>query len=686
MFLAPLFLAGLLAIAIPVWLHRVAKANPERHPFASLMLLESTETQRTAKRTLRYLLLLALRVALLIALILAFAGPLISSRVVPQINPDARLHAIVVDASLSMQYGDRWDNALQEAERIAGAARSGDQVMLVAGKGRQIAVTHGVTNASNIGSLRAALRQLKPELGRLDYGLLMMTANSWLGPRQLPVVMHVITDLQQSASPLRFADLEPPLGVQLELHDVGTSAVGNAYIRGTTLAAADAGTLTVDVEARSPRNEAREVVVAIDGVEVGRKKVELKAIAQVSPPEAEGSPPQAAARDETGSITPAHEKLTFADLKLSAGAHRIDIALQPQDDLPQDDRFYAVVEHADPRVLLVARPQNTDDTAYVAAAVASLTAPRLRVEQHTAQAIEDRTLGGYSTIMVPDVSALSSISAARIGDYVTAGGTLLVTLGPGAATHVDGLLKGLLIRDVQKQPTRVSQVNSSHPALRNAEGWAEIRFFQHMQVQPAADDKVLISLLDGSPLLLERTVGAGRMLVLTAPLDREWNDFATHPLFVRFVGEAVRYLSGAGVAAASSQVGAILMTGLTATSGGQIFDPQGKRVLNLNETVSADRLIPDQTGFYEIRSGAGTRWIAVNVDSRESDLTPMSASALQRWRSLRAQPVTAAAATEATPEPALSLGYWLLTLAVALLVMELLMANHYLAVRREVPR
>jgi hypothetical protein len=32
------------------------------------------------------------------------------------------------------------------------------------------------------------------------------------------------------------------------------------------------------------------------------------------------------------------------------------------------------------------------------------------------------------------------------------------------------------------------------------------------------------------------------------------------------------------------------------------------------------------------------------------------------------------------------LGYWLLMIAAALLAMELLLANHYLAVRREVPR
>ena len=111
MFLAPAFLLGLLAIGVPIWLHRVARANPTQHPFASLMFVEASETQRTAKRTLRYWVLLSLRILLLIALVLAFAGPLLTERAIPGANANARLHAIVLDTSLSMQDGDRWQRA-----------------------------------------------------------------------------------------------------------------------------------------------------------------------------------------------------------------------------------------------------------------------------------------------------------------------------------------------------------------------------------------------------------------------------------------------------------------------------------------------------------------------------------------------------------------------------------------------
>ncbi len=39
---------------------------------------------------------------------------------------------------------------------------------------------------------------------------------------------------------------------------------------------------------------------------------------------------------------------------------------------------------------------------------------------------------------------------------------------------------------------------------------------------------------------------------------------------------------------------------------------------------TTDRLIPDQAGFYEIRGSEGARWLAVNVDARESDLADVT--------------------------------------------------------------
>lgn len=690
MLLAPAFLLGLLAIGLPLWLHRVARANPTRHPFASLMFLEASETQRTAQRTLRYWLLLVVRILLLIALALAFAGPMLASRIMPQPNANARLHAILLDTSLSMQHGDRWKHALEIAGKLLGEVPSSERVLLLTGSGRRIEAI----DSDNAGSARAVLRDIKPGIERLDYGFAMSTAHAWLGSPRPPVVLHVISDLQRSAAPLRFADLQPPAQTQLVIHDVSDGAAGNTYVADASLLAVNSRSLQVTLGNSVGKPQQRAVVLRVDDKDLARKTVNIAA-ATVAPETVAGEGGSASVA-EAQLKTPAAESNTaslftrvlFTDVNLAAGAHRIEVALESGDELSQDDHFYAVVEQADPAALLLSRDEKADDSAYFAAAIGSLSTPRLAVEQRAANAIDAAGggLGKYALVIVASPEALSNSAARRVQAYVAAGGAVLATLGDTAAGGDHPLLGNLTKGEVRIRSGKVGEIASTHPVLREAADWNRVRFFRQRAVQLSSDDKVLIAFDDGAPLLIERTLGAGRMLVLTVPVDRRWNDLAIHPLFVHFMGAAASYLTRAEATASSAIVGSTVATGLTAGGGGQIFDPQGRRVLGLAQST-VDRLIPDQPGFYEIRGNEGARWLAVNVDPRESNLATLPADFVARWQALRAQDpvqtIAAAPTAEAAPK---SLGPWLLWAAAVLLLAEVLLANRHLAMRREVPK
>ena len=67
--LAPWFLAGGLAVALPLWLHLMNRASPVRMPFSSLMFFRKRTETTVRERRLRYLLLLAARIALLLFLV-----------------------------------------------------------------------------------------------------------------------------------------------------------------------------------------------------------------------------------------------------------------------------------------------------------------------------------------------------------------------------------------------------------------------------------------------------------------------------------------------------------------------------------------------------------------------------------------------------------------------------------------
>jgi hypothetical protein len=619
----------------------------------------------------------------------------VSPDVVPERTTSSRLHAIVVDGSMSMQYTNRWQKALDEAESIISSSRPGDRLMLVSAAGRRIQVMQEPTN--DAGSVRAQLRALKPGAERLDYGLLMTTSKSWLGEPRMPAQIHLISDLQQTASPLRFADLEPPPNTELVLHDIVGSAPGlnseglasnaNSFVHSAASASNDARTLVAKIATSSPRPERRDVVLSIDGKQVGKRPVEFPAAPVALSPAQQGSEGGAI---EPPPATPAIRdmQVEFPDLTFSAGAHRIELALEPADAIAADDRYFAVLQNTHPKVQLIARDTASDESAYFGAAIQSLTAPRLVVDKQPAAKVDTSALASYAMIVVADVNALSSSAQTRIKDYVANGGRVLMAIAPGIAKQKPALLEDVNLGEVVTRPAQVGAVQSSHPILRNAADWHRVRFFRYLQLKPSEGDKVLVALEDGTPVLLERQQANGRMLLLTAPLDRAWNDLPIHPLFVQFIADAARYLVEQDPTTQTARVGGPVLTGLTAAGGGQIFDPQGKRVLALGEANAVDRFIPDQAGFYEIRGAGGQKWLAVNVDSRESDVTHMGEVQVQRWQSLKAPPAQASADTAQVAADGAplkrSIGYLIFLIAAVFVVVELLMANHYLAVRREV--
>ena len=124
-FLAPLFLAGLLVIAVPFWLHRLQTESSDRKPFSSAMLLETSEQRVHVRKKLKYLSLLALRVLALALLVLAFARPLWTSpEALPGATPDGT-HIVLVDTSASMGRTGVFGQALSLARGAIDAAPGG---------------------------------------------------------------------------------------------------------------------------------------------------------------------------------------------------------------------------------------------------------------------------------------------------------------------------------------------------------------------------------------------------------------------------------------------------------------------------------------------------------------------------------------------------------------------------------
>ena len=83
-FLAPLFLLGGLAVALPIIFHLVRRTTRERIRFSSLMFLQPSPPRLTRRSRLEHLLLLLLRCTVLCLLALGFSRPFIKKAAAPE--------------------------------------------------------------------------------------------------------------------------------------------------------------------------------------------------------------------------------------------------------------------------------------------------------------------------------------------------------------------------------------------------------------------------------------------------------------------------------------------------------------------------------------------------------------------------------------------------------------------------
>jgi hypothetical protein len=142
-FLHPWALAGLVAAAVPLLLHLLARREPPTVVFPAVRYLITTTREHQRRLKLQHLLLLALRTLLIVALVLAAAGPTVPSRGVTGHAPSALV--LVVDNSPSsgvvVAGATRLSQLQGAARQVLARATPDDALWLLAADGVPAAAT-----------------------------------------------------------------------------------------------------------------------------------------------------------------------------------------------------------------------------------------------------------------------------------------------------------------------------------------------------------------------------------------------------------------------------------------------------------------------------------------------------------------------------------------------------------------
>ncbi len=674
-FLAPWFLAGLAAVGLPVWLHLLKKHKTIPLPFSSLMFFERRTQSSVKHRRLMYLLLFALRTLLFILLALAFANPFINLPSSP-IDSGKKLLIVAVDRSFSMRQGDR----LERAKREASAALSG---FSAGGRAQALAFSSGVQMMSeateDIAAVRAGISAIKPDDARGSYAELSRALRSIAQGSKAPIEAHVFSDMQKSSLPPNFTDLSLADGVKLVLHNMAAGRLPNFAVESVNSPRSVYGAksrLQTTVVNYGGDRSTRKLTLLLNGKEAASRTVEVPA---------------------NGRAT-----VEIAPFDVPHGFTKGEVRIDSADQFPDDDRFYFSMERSEPRpILFVHESSNAGrDALYFRAALESGSEAAFMLEIVTPEQTANLSPAKYAFVVLSNVASLPQSFENALLAHTRVGGSLWIALGRNSATRKTAPVFGGAIGGTQyaarerESFQNVSWLDAAHPSVRKANRWDGVKFYQTIRVEPG-NAKVAARLADGTPVLLEKQIGEGRVIVFASTFDNVANDFPLHASFVPFVEQTARHLGRVEEGASSMAVGSFLdlrtakEPGAGAGASVEVLDPDGRRALSLAEAVKAQSFDLTATGFYDIRRQSGRHeLVAVNADRRESDLDLIPAETLALWQNTGQgapasnQAVGGASNTEAEKKP--NRFWWYVMLAVlALSVAETLVGNRHLAVDKE---
>lgn len=682
-FLAPWFLVGALAVGLPVFVHLLRRQTTEPRPVSSLMFFERGTQSSVRHRRLRYLLLFTLRALTILLLALAFARPYFKHKTVLASD---KLLLVAIDDSFSMNAklggagsGTKLDEAKKQALDVLAHKSAGQKAQVIELAGEMKLLTQPVADA---GQLRAAVESIQPGDGHATFGELGRGMRAMAETVHTPMELNLFSDMQQSNMPGNFADMVMPGNVDLKLHRIGdlkTAAnwtVESVQAPGQLVDTKKARVIAVVAGHGTPA-ATRVAQLVVNGNVVTTKKVDVPADGRAT--------------------------VVFEGLDVPYGESRCAVRIDSSDAFANDDTRWFAVKRADPeRMLFVHRGDDTRSPLYFGAALGAAAQAEFVLQPITPEQASDIDPTKYAFVVLSDVPQIPSILEHTLERNVAAGGNVLVATGL-AESHKGAIpVWGGSVEDARYYAqggegyASVGEMDGSHPALKSANGWQGTKFFYAAKVDPG-DARVVAKLGDGTPLVMDKQIGEGHVLLFASGLDNVSNDLPLKPAFVAFVDEAAKYLSGEERASGARTVDSFVQlrnpvngassqrtTGATV----DIIGPDGKRPLSLKEAAAAQSFQLEHSGFYQVHFANGRdALIAVNPDPRESDLATVPDDVLKLWSGAGAAGETKGAegASQEADNRVSGLWWWVMLLLTITALAEVALASGYLGTQREQP-
>jgi hypothetical protein len=625
-FLAPAFLAGLAAIAVPVLIHLINRERKTVVEFPSLMFLQRIPYRSVRRQKIRHLLLLIMRCASLALLVAAFARPFFQKRQAVIGGTGAREVVVLLDRSSSMGYANRWQRARDEAKKVVAWLGANDHGTLVVFASDATVASEPMATPS---TLTAAINGTKLSAEGTRYAPALKLASQIIAASTLPQREVVLISDFQKIGWANHNEVGFPPGTKVTPVDLGGGTPTNVAVAQVTTDRDSTGERDrITVAARLINTAVKPVTVdatlSLGGRDVQTRKVTIG-----------GSSSQQAA---FGSVV-VPNKATRGSVRVTA------------DSLAQDDAHHFTVAPDEAVPVLIVEPTGAraNQSLFLARAFAIGDRPSFRVTEKDMSAITPRDFDGRALVVFDEVAPPSGDAGKRLRTLLDGGGGVILIPGSLRAESWPAEWRGILpampggiVDRTPEAGGTLSSIDYAHPVfeLFNAPrsgDFSTARFYRYRALTPQAGSTVGARFDDGSAAIVEHTVGSGKLVMWASTLDAYWTNLPLQPVFLPFVHQLGKYVGRYADPRSSFTAGEVLDISrhgeLTAPFlGGRTADTLTELVLEApsgaKERVTAtgaNHLVTlREQGFYELRGretpvGSG-RPIAVNVDPLESDL------------------------------------------------------------------
>jgi hypothetical protein len=477
--------------------------------------------------------------------------------------------------------------------------------------------------------------------------------------------------MQRTSLPSPFSELSLSANTKLVLHSVADRREPNWYVE----------SVNAPTSVYQPKKVRVQATVAATGAQAGDVAVSLLLNGKTIETKKASIP-------ATG-----RSALEFYLPDAAYGLNRGEVRIESRDKLPQDDVFTFALERKEPsRVLFVHEARQSRGLQFYRTAVESTPDAGFAIDAVTTEQSANIALDKYSSVVLSDAGSLPPTFEQALTDYVKRGGAVFAAVGPASAARgkVAVIEEPILdARYASREGERfltAASTDETHPAMSRVHKFEGVKFYQVTRMEPKGM-RVLAKLTDGTPLVLEKKVGGGKVIVFASTFDNIANDLPLHAVFVPFVEQTAVYLSGVEPAPATYVVDSFLelRSGRDGESSVEVIGPGGERAMSLKEAASAQAYRLTREGFYEVRRGnSRNELIAVHADRRESDLDVIPNETLALWRSAGGVSGPGGSSAESAEKPYFLWWYFALALLIAT-VAESLFAGHYMAPVEEKP-